>query len=61
MSVTFDLEDITDAIETYSGFCTECGAERGSCEPDARNYECYECGEFKVFGAEEILMTGLVK
>jgi hypothetical protein len=38
------------------GFCLSCGEERDSCEPDARNYECFECGERKVFGAEELLM-----
>lgn len=39
------------------GFCTKCGAERDGCEPDARGYECYDCGEFAVYGAEEILTT----
>ena len=37
------------------GFCLACGAEREGCEPDARNYECWECGEEMVFGAEEVL------
>ena len=27
------------------GYCRACGAERSGCEPDARGYECYECGE----------------
>lgn len=39
-----------------TGICKACGAEREGCEPDARNYECYECGEHRVFGAQEILM-----
>lgn len=38
------------------GICIRCGAERDECEPDARNYECWECGEHAVFGAEEILI-----
>lgn len=38
------------------GFCLECGAEREGCEPDARNYECYDCGEHAVFGASEVMM-----
>jgi hypothetical protein len=38
------------------GLCIACGAERDGCEPDARGYECYECSENTVFGAEEILM-----
>ena len=40
------------------GFCLACGNEQEGCEPDARNYECEECGKRKVFGAEEILMMG---
>lgn len=40
------------------GFCTGCGAERGGCEPDAREYPCEECGEDKVYGAEELLLCG---
>lgn len=38
------------------GFCLECGAERDGCEPDAENYECYECGAMAVMGAENIYM-----
>lgn len=36
------------------GFCTSCGAEADQCEPDAREYECEECGENTVYGAEEL-------
>lgn len=38
------------------GICIACGADQEGCEPDARNYECESCGEFQVFGAEELLM-----
>ena len=38
------------------GFCLACGARADGCEPDARECECEECGERKVYGAEEILM-----
>ena len=38
------------------GFCLACGAEVDGCEPDARDYECDECGETKVYGAMEVLM-----
>ena len=58
--LTFDLEDIEPAIEDNIGFCIACGAERECCEPDARNYKCEECGEMKVFGAEELIIMGLV-
>lgn len=43
------------------GFCIACGAEHYECEPDARNYECDECGERQVYAAAELIMTGMVK
>ena len=43
------------------GYCRECGAERDGCEPDARGYECYECGANAVFGFEELLVMGEVE
>ena len=43
------------ARDDGTGFCLACGAEQDSCEPDARNYPCTECGQKRVFGAEEIL------
>jgi hypothetical protein len=38
------------------GICFECGNEQGGCEPDARKYECENCGQMAVFGAEEIII-----
>lgn len=38
------------------GICIACGADHDECEPDARKYECYECGERQVYGAEELLL-----
>jgi hypothetical protein len=38
------------------GFCVACGKDADGCEPDAREYECEHCGEFAVFGAEELLL-----
>lgn len=39
------------------GFCIACGADPEGCEPDARGYECEACGESKVYGAEELLLS----
>lgn len=38
------------------GFCLACGADADGVEPDAREYECEVCGEFAVFGIEELVM-----
>ena len=53
-----NLDEVIDRIadDSMSGFCIECGAERDGCEPDARNYACYECGKMAVYGAEELLL-----
>ena len=45
----------------YIGWCLACGAERKNCEPDARKYQCDECDTFNVYGAEELVIMGMVK
>lgn len=53
---------IMDAVESgdYMGICIACGYEQEGVEPDARQYECEDCGKHKVYGAEELLlMTGI--
>lgn len=53
---------IMDAVEDQMcslnnpGFCINCGCDADSCEPDARNYHCDECGNDEVFGAQEVLL-----
>lgn len=61
--IKIPLETVEEAIMSgdYVGFCLECGAEKDGCEPDARNYECDECGTFAVFGAEECIIMGTVE
>jgi hypothetical protein len=51
------IDEIIEAIERddHTGFCMDCGHEAGGCEPDAREYECENCGKYKVYGAEECL------
>jgi len=39
------------------GICITCGYEQEGVEPDARKYECEDCGERKVYGAEELLLA----
>lgn len=51
----------SDVNEGSNGICLKCGEiAYGSCEPDARNYECESCGERKVFGLEEAIIMGYV-
>lgn len=45
------------------GVCISCGYcdEYAGCEPDAREYECPNCGESKLYGLEEAMMMGLIE
>jgi len=53
-----DIDAVIAAAEgdEYIGFCLACGAEIEGIEPDARKYDCEECGAPKVYGAQEILL-----
>jgi len=59
-SITFERVEAAVESQTYGlenpGFCLACGADHDGCEPDASGYGCYECGERKVEGAENVLM-----
>jgi hypothetical protein len=52
------IDQVIDAVEAgdNTGFCLACGAEAYGVEPDARKYECEDCGAHKVYGAEELLL-----
>lgn len=39
------------------GICIACGGDADDCEPDARKYKCEICGEWAVYGAEELAIT----
>lgn len=55
-------EEFRQHCNDSDGFCTACEQwTGGDCEPDAREYECEGCGERKVYGAEEILLMGLIR
>jgi hypothetical protein len=38
------------------GICTGCGAIQDCVEPDASKYQCETCQEWKVYGAEQLLL-----
>jgi hypothetical protein len=58
----FTMDMVMDAVEAddHIGFCYACGCEHYGIEPDARNYECEECGMLEVYGASELLLMGII-
>lgn len=48
------------AVDRMVGICLECEDEAYGVEPDARCYTCESCGAKAVFGAEEIVMMGVL-
>lgn len=56
MKVSLDQVLAAAEADESLGFCVACGAEAFGVEPDARKYECEECGNHAVYGAEELLM-----
>lgn len=55
-NLTLNMIMTAAEADEYLGFCLACGAEHDGVEPDARRYECTECGARKVYGAEELIM-----
>ncbi len=52
------LDKIIEAVQADDnlGLCVKCGYEQSGVEPDARGYECDDCEEPTVYGAEELLL-----
>ena len=55
-----DESEYMELNEENGGACIRCGAEAYGVEPDARKYECENCGELGVYGLEELLIMGYV-
>lgn len=49
-----------EVMDGTLGGCIKCGYVQSGCEPDARAYECEECGERGVYGLEELVMMGML-
>lgn len=59
--VLVNAEDFADATENYIGWCTSCQEfTRESTEPDAEGYDCPQCDQRTVIGAEDALITGKI-
>lgn len=53
--------NLLSKIEGYEGFCVRCKEwTSDGVEPDAEGYECPDCGEPAVMGAENALISGYV-
>jgi len=51
-----------DVVNDYMGWCPGCGKfTRDMTEPDAEGYDCPECGEEDVMGAELALASGEIE
>jgi len=52
---------LTELIESdlCAGFCLSCAEIADSIEPDAEREHCPNCGAFKVYSAENLLLIGL--
>jgi predicted RNA-binding Zn-ribbon protein involved in translation (DUF1610 family) len=60
---TFQMteQEYHSADNDMQGLCVGCGeVHDDNCEPDARNYECSNCGQRKVFGIQELLVMGYI-
>jgi len=54
-------EEYREAINDHMGWCPNCKEfTRDSTEPDAENYDCPECNENRVMGAEQALLVGQI-
>ena len=52
------VETYEEMRDSYQGWCTKCKEITRDCtEPDAEDYDCPECGENTVIGADIFLMT----
>lgn len=54
------IEYVMVLSENYEGFCLACGETQSGVEPDARRYTCESCSAAKVYGAEQLVVMGLV-
>lgn len=60
--IQMTIEEYEAHREEYNGVCLSCHAIHfGDCEPDARRYECEECGETDVYGIEEAVLMGEIE
>jgi Zn finger protein HypA/HybF involved in hydrogenase expression len=61
-TTTIDESNYADATENYRGWCIDCKEfTRDNTEPDAENYDCPQCLQRNVVGAEQAMLLGLIE
>ena len=59
--ITITESEYHEYEDSMTGCCLNCRERtHDSCEPDARAYECPECGKTACYGAGELLIMGLL-
>ena len=62
MSTLIKEEEYLEAVNNYIGWCEHCKEfTRDGTEPDAQNYDCPQCENDSVVGAEDALMMDLIR
>lgn len=62
MATKITMERYQEAREGYEGWCKTCqDFTTGEVEPDAEDYECEQCREHTVIGAEDALVLGVIE
>ena len=46
-------------IASNEGFCLACTHEQPNVEPDAVRLKCESCGEYRIYGAERLVLMNL--
>jgi Zn finger protein HypA/HybF involved in hydrogenase expression len=55
------LEEVISS-DSMEGWCIKCGDwTHDCCEPDAHKYECPVCEQPTCYGAEELVIQGMVR
>ncbi len=61
-TVTVPADEYMAAVNDDMGWCVDCQEfTRDMCEPDAREYDCPDCGGSTVYGAEEALVQDMIE
>ena len=60
-SLAVSTDYFQDMCDSLYGYCTTCGDfTRDSTESDAQDYDCPQCGENTVMGADNAMLEGLL-